>query len=62
MNSLDDTQDGTISMTKVTRFEVIEGGIGRTVVRHNVSVQLSLQDEGRTLKVFLEKKQPTEGN
>lgn len=35
----------------ITRFEVI--GDGRELVRHAVHVELSVQDEGRTLKVFL---------
>ena len=41
----------------VTRFEVIdhsEDGSGRELVKHKIKVKLSLQDEGRTLKVFLE--------
>ena len=42
-------------MTKVTRFEYIDE-TGRAVVRHlkpNERIELSYQDEGRTLKVFL---------
>jgi hypothetical protein len=39
--------------SKVTRFEVI-GGPARMLVRYGVSVELSLQDGGRTLKAFLE--------
>ena len=41
----------------VTRFEVIdhsEDGSGREIVKHKIKVKLSLQDKGRTLKVFLE--------
>lgn len=48
-----DSQD----TTKVTRFEVIDhttGGEGRAYVKHDVSVELSYQDDGRTLKVFVE--------
>ncbi len=37
---------------KVTRFEVIDKD-GRAYVRRNVKVELSLQDDGRTLKVFI---------
>ena len=37
---------------KVTRFEVIDTA-GRLVVRYGVSVYCQLQDDGRTLKVFL---------
>lgn len=50
--------------TKVTRFEVIdhtrslEDGGGRVFVKReeNMTVELSLQDDGRTLKVFLSPK------
>lgn len=44
---------------KVTRFEVINHTgwagekQGRVLVKHGVSIELSLQDEGRTLKVFV---------
>jgi len=40
----------------VTRFEVIdhtESGKGRVLVKHDIKVELSLQDDGKTLKVFL---------
>ena len=42
----------------VTRFEVIdhrnpESCAGRVMVEYGVNVELSLQDDGRTLKVFL---------
>lgn len=37
----------------VTRFEVIGKGI-RLMVKYNVQVELSIQDEGRTLKVFVD--------
>jgi hypothetical protein len=43
-------------MRKVTRFEVIDHTKkkqGRIVVEYNVNVELSLQDDNRTLKVFL---------
>jgi hypothetical protein len=36
----------------VTRFEVIDGS-GRILVKNNVKIELSLQDESRTLKVFV---------
>lgn len=45
MSSKDET-------SKVTRFEVITEE-GRVYVRYGVNVDLSLQDDGRTLKVFL---------
>ena len=37
---------------KVTRFEVIDE-TGRAYVKYDVKVEMSYQDEGRTLKVFL---------
>jgi hypothetical protein len=38
----------------VTRFEVIGPGMkGRRLVEYGVEVHLVIQDEGRTLKVFL---------
>lgn len=40
---------------KVTRFEVIDE-TGRAMVKYGVSVELSYQDDGRTLKVFLKDK------
>jgi hypothetical protein len=46
---------------EITRFEVIDHTSkkrGRIVVEYNVNVELSLQDENKTLKVFLtDKKQ-----
>ena len=42
---------------KVTRIEVVDwahaSDFARLYTRYDVSVELSLQDEGRTLKVFL---------
>ncbi len=41
---------------EITRFEVIDhtkNKQGRIVVEYNINVELSLQDENRTLKVFL---------
>lgn len=40
----------------ITRFEVIDhaaGGEGRAYVKRDVSIELSYQDDGRTLKVFV---------
>lgn len=39
------------SYDKVTRLEVISKD-GRELVKHGVNVELQLQDENRTLKVF----------
>lgn len=47
--------------SEVTRFEAIdhtkslEDGGGRALVEYDVDVELSFQDEGRTLKVFLKR-------
>lgn len=51
----------TTKLDKVTRFEVINhkhddmgtNKHGRMLVEYGVKVELSLQDDGRTLKVFL---------
>ena len=48
-----DTINETIK--NVTRFEVIDES-GRALVRYGIKVELSLQDESRTLKVFLTSK------
>lgn len=39
-------------MKDVTRVEVIDSS-GRAYVATNVTVELSVQDQGRTLKVFI---------
>lgn len=55
--------------SSVTRFELIDhtrnGGVtytgwtpGRAVVAYGVSVHLDVQDDGRTLKVFLSDPKP----
>jgi hypothetical protein len=44
------------SYDKITRFEVIDHSDkmrGRYVVEYGVKVEVSIQDEGRTMKVFL---------
>ena len=44
---------------KVTRFEVIDytkKHRGRFVVEYNVKVEVSIQDDGRTMKIFLTNK------
>lgn len=38
--------------SNVTRFEVIDQ-TGRAYVRYGVEIELSYQDDGRTLKVFV---------
>jgi len=44
-------------MNKVTRFEVIDED-GRIYTRWDCEIELSYQDEGRTLKVFVKTKLP----
>ena len=39
-------------MKDVTRVEVIDSS-GRAYVATNITVELSVQDQGRTLKVFI---------
>jgi Lar family restriction alleviation protein len=51
-----DSLRGKQATNKVTRFEVIDhtwAGIGRVLAHYGCSVELSYQDEGKTLKVFL---------
>jgi hypothetical protein len=43
-------------LEKVTRFEVIDhtsDGTGRAFVKYNIKVSGDLQDDERTLKIFL---------
>jgi hypothetical protein len=52
-----------MNTSKVTRFEVIDHtftGPNRAIVRYGVNVELQLQDDGRTLKVFLTDGEPFE--
>ena len=45
--------DRRIRDKNINRFEVIDE-TGRVIVRHGVSVELNQQDDGKTLKVFLQ--------
>lgn len=45
-------QEDMLHDQTVTRFEVIDEN-GRVCTRHNCKVELSYQDDGRTLKVFI---------
>tara|TARA_R110002153_G_scaffold66399_2_gene177538 strand:- start:2783 stop:3019 length:237 start_codon:yes stop_codon:yes gene_type:complete len=48
-------------LNKVTRFEVIDHTARnslRAIVRYNVNIELSFQDDGTTLKVFLKDGEP----
>lgn len=40
------------NISKITRFEVIDEN-GRAYTKHNCKIELSYQDDGRTLKVFI---------
>ena len=45
------------SLKTITRFEVIDhskNGSGRELTKYDIQVSLSLQDDNRTLKVFLD--------
>ena len=47
------TDKPTTNTSEVTRVEVVDEE-GRKYVRHNIeNVDLSLQDEGKTLKIFI---------
>ena len=48
-------RDNIDSYLKVTRVEVIEPGKRAYVQYDAKNVQVSLQDDGRTLKIFVEK-------
>ncbi len=53
---MEEHKDGAFwsPLETVTRVEVIERGHGRYFTDHNASeVVLSLQDDGRTLKIFI---------
>lgn len=39
-------------MNKISRFEVIDE-TGRAYVRYDIDVKVDLQDDGRTLKIFI---------
>lgn len=47
-----DLYDQVVPIPGVSRFEVIDEG-GRTHVYYNVTVETVIQDEGKTLKVFV---------
>lgn len=47
-----------LDFQNVTRFEVIDHN-GRALTAYGVTVTTSLQDEGRTLKVFIDKRTPS---
>ena len=49
-------KDAVDPITQVNRFEVIDHTsekLGRELVKYGVNIELSFQDDGKTLKVFL---------
>ena len=49
-----------VNLTDITRLEVIDK-FGRSYVNHNVAdIDVSLQDTGRTLKIFVKNAIPQE--
>ena len=57
MNEEEEIVDGIFKLPKVTRLEVIDK-TGRAYVVYNSEVELSYQDNARTLKIFVK---PREG-
>lgn len=54
MKAYIDTVSTQLPTDKTTRFEVIDGS-GRRLVEYGVNIEISMQDDGRTMKVFLTK-------
>jgi hypothetical protein len=52
----DNCQEDMADNSKVKRFEVIDEN-GRMYTKHNCTIELSYQDDRRTLKVFITNKQ-----
>ena len=52
----DNYQKDMADNSKVRRFEVIDEN-GRVYTKHNCTIELSYQDDSRTLKVFIKNKQ-----
>ena len=48
------TMSKLLPTNETTRFEVIDGS-GRRLVEYGVNIEISMQDDGRTMKVFLTK-------
>lgn len=47
-------KDVIYDIDKITRFEVIDE-TGRAYIRNNINVSFSLQDDSKTLKIFIKK-------
>lgn len=41
----------------ITRFEVIDEKVGRIIARYNIKIKATLQDNGRTLKIFVSERE-----
>lgn len=52
INGYTQCQEDMVDISKVTRFEVIDEN-GRVYTQRDCKVELSYQDDGRTLKVFI---------
>jgi len=52
INAYTQCQEDMADISKITRFEVIDEN-GRAYTQRNCKVELSYQDDGRTLKVFI---------
>lgn len=56
MNRLTDLDLTTLlnaNLSGLNRIEIIEGGKGRQYVKAGVLVYLAVQDEGKTIKIFV---------
>ena len=60
MDSLNKLEDGIYPNPELSRVEVIDEN-GRSYTKWNCSVELSYQDNGRTLKLFLTPKTKEDG-
>ena len=67
MDEIDEKYTSDQDAARVTRVEVIDHTRGkvtyspdvpRSVVAYGVNVELAFQDDGRTLKVFLSRREP----
>jgi hypothetical protein len=52
---IDFSKDDNHFLKNITRLEIIDD-TGRAYVTHNIKITLSIQDEGRTLKIFTDEK------
>lgn len=53
--NMQDAAEALLGAKQVTRLEVIDDGVGRALTRRPCSIELSFQDDSRTLKVFVRK-------